>query len=107
MDPAPPVSPAKARSPERTCVGCGRRRPKAELWRLSRDEAGTLVLDMGGRGAGRGAYLCRDRGCWRQRGMTSRLGRALRCRLSEHEVEPVTHELEGLLAVNRGATDGG
>lgn len=88
-------------------MGCGRRRPKADLLRLSRDAAGALVLDMGGRGAGRGAYLCRDRACWRQRGMAARLGRALRCRLGEHEVEPVTHELEGLLAVDRGAADGG
>ena len=47
------------REPVRTCVGCGRRAPKAELVRLHL-AGGELVV---GAGPGRGAYLCRRESC--------------------------------------------
>ncbi|MGI8775513.1 MAG: YlxR family protein [Actinomycetota bacterium] len=42
--------------PVRTCAGCRRRRPQAEMLRIARLPDGTI--EAGGRGAGRGAYLC-------------------------------------------------
>lgn len=47
--------------PERTCVGCGRRRGQGEMVRFSSSLAGLRVhLE---RGEGRGAYCCPDIGC--------------------------------------------
>jgi uncharacterized protein len=46
----------------RTCVACRARRPQTELVRL-RLVGATLVVDMGERGPGRGAYLCRQTAC--------------------------------------------
>jgi len=47
----------------RTCVGCGRRAPQAELLRLTAATDG-LRLDAGRRAPGRGAYLHRAPLCW-------------------------------------------
>ena len=43
--------------PQRSCIGCGRRAPKASLRRivLAGDR---VVADSAGTGTGRGAYLC-------------------------------------------------
>jgi hypothetical protein len=43
-------------TPERTCVGCRRRRPQAELLRCVLTADGRAVVDR--TGPGRGAWLC-------------------------------------------------
>jgi predicted RNA-binding protein YlxR (DUF448 family) len=48
-------------SPERTCVGCGRKAPQAELLRFA-VQAGALV--PGRLLPGRGAYTCRRLACF-------------------------------------------
>lgn len=52
------------RQPERSCIACRRARSKREMIRIVRTPAGTVELDATGRRAGRGAYLCREVGCW-------------------------------------------
>jgi predicted RNA-binding protein YlxR (DUF448 family) len=47
-------------NPIRTCAGCGRKAPQAELLRFHETE-GSLV---DGRGGGRGAYTCRRLACF-------------------------------------------
>ncbi|PYN87184.1 MAG: DUF448 domain-containing protein [Candidatus Rokuibacteriota bacterium] len=65
-------------SPSRTCLGCRRVRPQAALIRLVRLTSGTVVVDAGRRGAGRGAYVCPDTQCI-ERGLSrGRLGHAFR-----------------------------
>jgi len=44
--------------PQRTCIGCGRTRPKGELIRLVANLSGQPTVDSTGRQRGRGAYLC-------------------------------------------------
>ncbi len=57
------------RTPQRTCVGCGRTTDKSSLVRIAagRDdksgEISSLKTDPEGRLPGRGAYLCRDISC--------------------------------------------
>jgi predicted RNA-binding protein YlxR (DUF448 family) len=47
--------------PIRSCAGCGRKAPKAELIRfVARD--GALVMDV--KGPGRGVYTCRRLSCF-------------------------------------------
>ena len=50
--------------PQRTCVACRQVKPKWELVRIVRTPQGTIEIDPRGKRAGRGAYLCRERGCW-------------------------------------------
>lgn len=53
--------------PERRCVGCGTRRPQAELIRFhtrkTEGEALRVVPDASGERLGRGAYLCPRLAC--------------------------------------------
>jgi len=66
------------------CVVCRTRRPQAELVRVARlPERGVVVGEKGGRGSGRGAYVCHRRACWSASGLPRRLGHALRATLDE------------------------
>ena len=57
-------SPSVKHIPQRTCVACGRIRPKRELIRLVRVSGGEVEVDSSGKKAGRGAYLCPAGDCW-------------------------------------------
>ena len=48
----------KERESERTCLGCRRRRPRAELIRIARDPGGASCFDLEGNLPGRGAWVC-------------------------------------------------
>ena len=48
-------------APIRTCAGCGRKAPQAELLRFV---ARNGVLEHAQRGAGRGVYTCRRLACF-------------------------------------------
>lgn len=47
---------------ERSCIGCGQKRPKGSLRRVVLDEQGHPTLDAPQKAPGRGAYLC-GKGC--------------------------------------------
>jgi predicted RNA-binding protein YlxR (DUF448 family) len=64
-------------SPARTCVGCRQVKGKGELIRLVAPERRVRV-DPNGRATGRGAYLCREPGCWTAAERRQALNRALR-----------------------------
>jgi hypothetical protein len=57
------VTAASVRAPIRTCLGCRRPRPQAELLRIVRTPDGRLEADPRRRAGGRGAYLCRREAC--------------------------------------------
>ena len=54
-----------AERPERLCVGCREKHPKAELRRIVRSPAGEISVDATGKSPGRGAYLCPRAECLR------------------------------------------
>jgi hypothetical protein len=64
--------------PERTCVGCGVKRNKAQLVRLVLDEEGRVIHDGQAARPGRGAYVCPDEACWALALKRKKLGRAFR-----------------------------
>jgi len=66
------------RGPVRTCVGCRRARPKAELVRLVRRPDGAVAPDAVG--PGRGAYVCDDPACMERAVKGGRLAQAFRTR---------------------------
>lgn len=71
--------------PQRTCVGCRQIRPKRELVRVVRTPAAGVQIDQTGKRAGRGAYLCRNRECWKVALGTQRLEHALKTDLNAEE----------------------
>ncbi len=55
---------AKVRKiPLRSCVACGRVRPKRELVRVVRTPSGAPAVDTTGKVSGRGAYVCPEHAC--------------------------------------------
>lgn len=63
---------------ERTCLGCGQKGLKSDLYRLVRIDDGRIVYDESGRIAGRGAYVC-SRDCLEHSLSIGKLSRALKC----------------------------
>ena len=49
--------------PMRMCTGCGEVKPKKELVRVVKDPDGNVSLDLTGKKAGRGAYVCKNPKC--------------------------------------------
>jgi predicted RNA-binding protein YlxR (DUF448 family) len=68
--------------PERTCIICRTKSPKRELIRVAAADNGGVVIDASGKGAGRGAYLCRRAACWTSPDRDRRLQHALKASLS-------------------------
>ena len=64
-------------SPVRTCVGCGRKAPQADLVRFAARD-GRLVADPARRLPGRGAYTCRSAGCFERARTRRAFARTLR-----------------------------
>jgi len=73
--------------PQRTCLACRKVRAKRELIRLVRVSDGSVEADTSGRKAGRGAYLCREWGCWETGLKGGRLEHALRTTLTQDNRE--------------------
>jgi predicted RNA-binding protein YlxR (DUF448 family) len=80
-------------TPERTCAGCGRKAPQAELIRFSAPDG---VLVSGRTQGGRGAYTCRRLACFERAVSRRAFNRVLRRNVA---VDPAlsllfTHPLE-------------
>lgn len=86
MAKAKPKGPRPKHTPMRTCIVCRQERGKRELVRIVRTPAGIIQVDLTGKLAGRGAYLCRARSCWEPALQGSRLGAALKATLSAEDV---------------------
>ncbi len=65
--------------PLRKCSGCGEMKPKTELVRVVRSPEGELSMDLTGRKAGRGAYVCRSIDCLRTARKRKALERSFAC----------------------------
>jgi uncharacterized protein len=73
--------------PIRTCLGCGRQRPRKELVRICVKDR-VLTIDVGSKIPGRGAYLCPRGECvGLLRKKKGRLAHALRTTVSGSEEE--------------------
>lgn len=70
------------RLPQRTCIACRSTSGKREFIRIVRTPSGSVEVDLTGKKAGRGAYLCPRVECWQQGLKKGRLESALRTKLS-------------------------
>lgn len=78
--------PRRKHVPMRTCIVCRQSQGKRELVRIVRTPAATVEIDLTGKAAGRGAYLCRARTCWDQALSGHRLSAALKASPNAEEL---------------------
>lgn len=74
----------KKHIPMRTCVGCRVSQPKRELIRVVRDPDGKVRLDLTGKLAGRGVYICPKEECLERAVKGRQLDRALETKIEDH-----------------------
>ena len=79
--------------PLRKCSGCGEMKPKNELVRVVRSPEGELSMDLTGRKAGRGAYVCHDLACLQKARKAKRLERSFACAIPEAIYDRLEEEL--------------
>ena len=81
------------RIPLRKCTGCNEMKPKKELVRVVKSPEGEISLDLTGRKAGRGAYVCPDAACLAAARKARRLERAFSCAIPEEVYTRMEEEL--------------
>lgn len=86
--------PTVKKVPLRKCVGCGEMKPKKELVRVVKSADGELSLDLTGKKAGRGAYICRDLACFQNARKARRLERAFSCQIPAEIYDRMEEELK-------------
>lgn len=79
--------------PMRMCLGCGEMKPKKELVRVVKSKEGEISLDLTGKKAGRGAYICRDAQCLKKARKARRLEKSFACRISDEIYDSMEEEL--------------
>lgn len=90
--------------PLRKCTGCGEMKEKRELIRVVKAPdikdknceilaKGEISLDLTGRKAGRGAYVCRNIDCFEKARKARRFERSLSCKIPEEVYEQMKSEL--------------
>ena len=84
--------------PERSCVACGAKMPKAQLIRIVRTAQGSIVVDINGRESGRGAYLCHIPECWDRALGKGALERSFKQALSAQDLGTVQTYYESNIA---------
>lgn len=80
--------------PMRMCTGCGQMKPKRELVRVVKNQEGVISLDLTGKMAGRGAYVCRDIECLKKARKARRLEKAFSCRIPEEVYDRMEEALQ-------------
>ena len=80
--------------PMRMCTGCGQMKPKRELVRVVKSQDGEIALDLTGKKAGRGAYVCRDIECLQKARKARRLEKAFSCRIPDGVYDRMEEELQ-------------
>lgn len=79
--------------PLRKCLGCGCQKPKQELVRVVRSAEGEVSLDLTGKKAGRGAYICKSAQCLKAARKAKRIDRAFSVTVPDDVYDEMEKEL--------------
>lgn len=82
------------RVPLRMCAGCGEMKPKKELVRVVKPPEGEVSIDLTGKKAGRGAYVCPSPECLKKARKNRRIERSFQCRIPDEIYDAMEAELE-------------
>ncbi len=82
------------RVPLRMCAGCGEMKPKKELVRVVKPPEGEISIDLTGKKAGRGAYVCPSPECLKKARKNRRIERSFQCKIPDEIYDAMEAELE-------------
>ena len=120
--------PKVKKAPLRLCVGCREMKPKKQLLRIVRTPDAQVAVDLTGKQAGRGVYLCLDPECLKLVKKGKRLEKGLKTAVApsvytaieaelakqiplpgpaEHPTAPKPRDAEGGVPYDGGGTPGG
>ncbi len=71
------------KTPLRKCIGCNEMKDKKELIRIVRNKEGEIRVDLIGKLAGRGAYVCKDVECFDMAVKAKRLERTFKTKIPD------------------------
>ena len=80
--------------PMRKRTGCGEMKNKKELVRVVKNKEGEVSLDLTGKKAGRGAYVCKALACLQKARKTRGFERALSCKIPEEVYDRMEQEID-------------
>lgn len=80
------------KTPMRLCVACESVGSKRELLRIVRSPEGEVSIDLTGKKAGRGVYVCRTKECLEKAIKEKRLERGLRIGIDEQRKNALLEE---------------
>jgi predicted RNA-binding protein YlxR (DUF448 family) len=83
--------------PQRTCIGCRSVRGKKELIRIVRTPEGQVVLDVTGKKAGRGTYICPSVECMEKALKGEMLAKTLETSIPPEVKETLRDEVKGII----------
>lgn len=81
------------KTPMRMCLGCGEMKPKKELIRAVKSPEGEISIDLTGKKAGRGAYICKSAECFALARKSRRFERTFSCKISDEIYDAMEKEL--------------
>lgn len=76
------------------CVGCGEHKEKGALVRIVKQKDGSVLLDLTGKSAGRGAYICKSTECLIKAKKARRLENAFSMQIDASVYEALEKGLE-------------
>ena len=77
----------------RTCIGCREKKEKQELFRIVASKNEGIILDLKQKKDGRGAYICKNKGCFEKAKKRKALSRALKTNVEDNKY----NELRGVM----------
>ncbi len=84
--------------PLRQCVGCGEMKGKKEMLRVLKTAEGDICLDITGKKNGRGAYVCKSKGCLQAAHKNKGLERSFKMSIPKEVYATLEREFEKLEA---------
>ena len=79
--------------PQRLCVGCQEMKPKKQMLRIVRTPDELIAVDLTGKRAGRGAYICQEPDCLKLAKKGKRLEKAFKTSISQNVYTEIEEEL--------------
>ncbi len=84
--------------PSRICVGCREPKEKRSMVRIVKTAENEICLDETGKKNGRGAYICKNKECFRRAVQSKGLERSLKTQVPQEVIDQLEEEMSAVEA---------